>query len=289
MGRGVRSCAVRGWLDLFGERSNFDLLWRFELFGGIPCFLRSQCGESSRCRRLMWPKAIRLNGKVPIAAMTNGLGDARIAAVSKPSSLSMKAIPAFEDLVIVSVLFFMVNSIRVALRTKLFTMSRVTPLVEVAVAGHIGYRSIIGRTSHRIGTLSFNFFLVIWEIGGGFNEDIHLLADVNGEAIGLEAIYDLQDARIHAFRAGAGEGALRHDVGLETDELECRLLGRIAAHCSTAFARGSTRQASCSSTSTRRCSGTRPPRSSSGSGVMPAAANSPARTLLSGSRHLPAR
>ena len=54
---------------------------------------------------------------------------------------------------------------------------------------------------------------------------------MDGEAIGLEAIYDLQDARIHAFRAAAGEGALRHDVGLEADELERRLLGRIAAHC----------------------------------------------------------
>ena len=41
-GRRVRSSAALGCPDLFGERSNFDLLWRFELFGGIPCFLRSR-------------------------------------------------------------------------------------------------------------------------------------------------------------------------------------------------------------------------------------------------------
>ena len=95
----------------------FDLLWRFELFGGIPCFLRSQVSFSSKCRRLIWPKAIRLNGNVPIAVMPNGLGDART--VSRPSSPSMSAIQAFEDLVIVSVLFVIVNSLGVALRTKL--------------------------------------------------------------------------------------------------------------------------------------------------------------------------
>ena len=98
-------------------------------------FLGRGVMESSKCRLLIWPKAIRLNGKVPIAAMTDGLGDARMAAVSKPSSLSMRAIPAFEGLVVVSVLFVIVNSLRVALRTKLFATSRVTPLVEVAVAG----------------------------------------------------------------------------------------------------------------------------------------------------------
>ena len=41
-GRRVRSSAALGCSDLFGQRSNFDLPRRFELFGGIPCFLRSQ-------------------------------------------------------------------------------------------------------------------------------------------------------------------------------------------------------------------------------------------------------
>ena len=97
--------------------------------------------------------------------------------------------------------------------------------------GYIGHRSIIGRTSQRIRDAELQLFPCDLRDGRGFDEDIHLLANVDGEAIGLEAKYDLQDARIHAFRAAAGEGALRHDVGLEADELECRLLGRIAAHC----------------------------------------------------------
>ena len=37
-----------GCLDLFGERGNFDLPWRFELFGGIPCFF---LGRRVRVRR----------------------------------------------------------------------------------------------------------------------------------------------------------------------------------------------------------------------------------------------
>jgi hypothetical protein len=112
--RGYGRAPGPGFLDSFGERSNFDLLWRFELFGGIPCFLRSQGEGWSKSRRLIWPKAIRLNGNVPIEVMPSGLGDARMAAVSKPSSPSMR-VPAFENLVI-SVLFVIVNSLRVALR-----------------------------------------------------------------------------------------------------------------------------------------------------------------------------
>ena len=58
---------------------------------------------------------------------------------------------------------------------------------------------------------------------------------MDGESVGLEAIYDLQDARVDAFGAAAGQGALRHNVGFEADKLERRLLGRIAAHCCDGF------------------------------------------------------
>jgi hypothetical protein len=63
-----------------------------------------------------------------------------------------------------------------------------------------------------------------------FDENIHLLADVDGEAVGFEAVDDLQDARIDALVAGAGEGALGRDVGFEADELQRRLLRGISAH-----------------------------------------------------------
>jgi hypothetical protein len=97
--------------------------------------------------------------------------------------------------------------------------------------GYIGYRSIIERTRQRIRDAELQLFPCDLGDGRDFDEDIHLLADVDGETIGLEAIYDLQHARIHAFGAPAGERALRHDVGFEADKLERRLLGRIAAHC----------------------------------------------------------
>ena len=60
-------------------------------------------------RRLIWPNAIRLNGNAPIAVMPNWLVDARMAAVSKPSSPS-RATPLLDGLVMVSVLFVMMNS-----------------------------------------------------------------------------------------------------------------------------------------------------------------------------------
>ena len=68
---------------------------------------------SSKCRRLIWPKAIRLNGNAPIAVMPNGPADARMAAVSDPmpSSPSMRAARFIDDLVMVSVVFVIMNSL----------------------------------------------------------------------------------------------------------------------------------------------------------------------------------
>jgi hypothetical protein len=64
---------------------------------------------SSKYQRLFWPNAIRLNGNAPIAVMPNWLVDARMAAVSKPSSPS-RARPLLDGLVMVSVLFVMMKS-----------------------------------------------------------------------------------------------------------------------------------------------------------------------------------
>ena len=65
---------------------------------------------SSKCRRLIWPKAIRLSGNAPIGVTANGLGDARMAAISRPSYSSMRATLLLDGLVLVSVLFVMMNS-----------------------------------------------------------------------------------------------------------------------------------------------------------------------------------
>ena len=145
-------------------------------------FFRSQGEGSSKSRRLIWPKAIRLNGNVPIEVMPNGLDDARMAAVSKPSSPSTR-VQAFEDLVI-SVLFVIVNSLRVALRTKLLCdqqghtarRSRGGNGITVPMHGYIGHRSIIGRTSQRIRDAELQLFPCDLGDGRGFDEDIHLLA-----------------------------------------------------------------------------------------------------------------
>jgi hypothetical protein len=119
----------------------------------------------------------------------------------------MIAIQTFEDLVIVSVLFVIVNSLRVALRTKplcdqqghVARRSRGGKSITVVMHGYIGHRSIIGRTSQRIRGAELQLFPCDLGDGRGFDEDIHLLPNVDGEAIGLESIYDLQDACIHAF------------------------------------------------------------------------------------------
>ena len=57
---------------------------------------------------------------------------------------------------------------------------------------------------------------------GAFDEDIHLLADVDGlgEEAAVEGVEDLEDAGVDAFGGVAGEGALGDDEGLDADELE---------------------------------------------------------------------
>lgn len=106
--RVVSICSVSAAISIFCGDSSSSVAFLVFFGRGVM--------ESSKSRRLIWPKAIRLNGNVPIEVMPNGLGDARMAAVSKPSSPSMR-VPAFENLVI-SVLFVIVNSLRVALRNK---------------------------------------------------------------------------------------------------------------------------------------------------------------------------
>ena len=59
-------------------------------------------------------------------------------------------------------------------------------------------------------------------VGGGaaFEEDFHLLADVDGHLIGLECIDDLQDASIDALGVHAGEGFFGDDVRIDADKLQ---------------------------------------------------------------------
>src|SRR5581483_2850299 len=66
--------------------------------------------------------------------------------------------------------------------------------------------------------------------GGGFDEDIHLLADVHRELVTVEAVQDLQDAGVDTLCAITGQRLLRHDEGLKTDELQRGLQPSVAAH-----------------------------------------------------------
>lgn len=57
--------------------------------------------------------------------------------------------------------------------------------------------------------------------GGLFDEEVHLLADVEGmRGVEGERVEDLEDAGVHAFGAGASEVALGDDVGLDAKEGE---------------------------------------------------------------------
>jgi hypothetical protein len=97
----VSICSVSAAISIFCGDSNSSVAF-IVLFG-------RRVRMSSKCRRLIWPNAIRLKGNAPIAVMPNGLVDARMAAVSKPSSPS-GATPLLDGLVMVSVLFVMMNS-----------------------------------------------------------------------------------------------------------------------------------------------------------------------------------
>ena len=101
---------------------------------------------------------------------------------------------------------------------------------------------------------------------------------MNGKAVGLEAIYNLQDARINAFSAVAGQERFGTTYGSKRTNSRVVRRDGLPRTGATAFALDATRQASCSSTSTRKCNGARFPKSNNGSGATPAAANSPART-----------
>ena len=152
-----------------------------------------------------------------------------MAAISRPSSSSMRATLLLDGLVLVSMLFVMMNSpfiwfcedsLRVLFSTKPLRDER-GRFAGGSRGGHQCQsckaflrhrfqltRSIMRRTSQRI--LDTELCLIPCDLGNGlgFDEDIHLLTDVDEEAIGLEAVDDLQDARVHAFSAAAGEGAL---------------------------------------------------------------------------------
>ena len=97
----VSICSVSAAMSIFCGDSSSSVAF-IVLFG-------RRVRVSSKCRRLIWPNAIRLNGNAPIAVMPNGLVDARMAAVSKPSSPS-RATPLLDGLAMVSVLFVMMNS-----------------------------------------------------------------------------------------------------------------------------------------------------------------------------------
>jgi hypothetical protein len=66
---------------------------------------------SSKSRRVIRAKAIRLDGNVPIGMMPSGLANAAMAALSSPMPWppSMKATLFLEHLVLVSVLFVIMN------------------------------------------------------------------------------------------------------------------------------------------------------------------------------------
>ena len=140
---------------------------------------------SSKCRRLIWPKAIRLNGNAPIVVIPNGPADARMATVSDPapSSPSMRATRFIDDLVMVSVVFVIMNSLLILVlwgfsSHEASSRRRVTPPVEVAAAisakvvmhaRHMGLSYSVQLYNERASgfrTLSSNFFLVISEMGG---------------------------------------------------------------------------------------------------------------------------
>src|SRR5215510_14553549 len=79
------------------------------------------------------------------------------------------------------------------------------------------------------------------------DENVHLLADIQGPAGLGEAVDCLQDTGVDALRAVAGERFFANDIGLEPHERQRgrrRLLPRSTA---SAFPPGCTRQASCSS------------------------------------------
>jgi hypothetical protein len=141
---------------------------------------------SSKCRRVIWPKAIRLNGNAPIVVMPNGPADARMGAASDPAPLSpsMRATRFIDDLVKVSVVFVIINppfdfgSVGILFARSFFATGVVTPPVEVAAAisakvvmhaGHIGLSYSVQLSDERASafrTLSSNFFFVISEMGG---------------------------------------------------------------------------------------------------------------------------
>ena len=52
------------------------------------------------------------------------------------------------------------------------------------------------------------------------DEDVHLLADVNGKIRIFEPENHLQYAGVDAFGAFTGERFFREDVGIDSDELE---------------------------------------------------------------------
>src|SRR5262249_8595614 len=64
---------------------------------------------------------------------------------------------------------------------------------------------------------------------GCLDEDIHALPDINRQGAMIEAVNHLQDARVGAFGAGAGQRSLGHDIALDPLALQRRLQLRIAS------------------------------------------------------------
>jgi hypothetical protein len=178
----VSICSLSASISISGGGSSSSVAF-IVLFG-------RRLRVSSKCRRLIWPNATRLNGNAPIAVIPNGLVDAKMAAVSRPSSPSMRETLLVDGLAMVSVLFVIMNSlclgsVGILFARSFFATSWVAPPIEVAAAinakvvmhaGHIGFSYSVQLCDERangFGTLSSNFFLVISEMGRGFDEDIH--------------------------------------------------------------------------------------------------------------------
>ena len=93
-----------------------------------------------------------------------------------------------------------------------------------------------------------------------FDVHVHLLPHIERRVLVFHAIDDLQNACIHAFGAIACQRLFRDHIRLKTNELQRDSQRTVAARRRQGGAPSRTRQASCSSTSTRTCKGVTLPR-----------------------------
>src|SRR5215471_18539794 len=64
---------------------------------------------------------------------------------------------------------------------------------------------------------------------GRVNEDVHLLADIDGQSAALKTIDDLKNPCIHPLGTVARQRFFRDDVGFESHEFQLRLDVLVAA------------------------------------------------------------